>query len=97
MPLYPMDNFVCDVFLTWQNDGTAKVEIIELNPWFADTGALLFSWKSEEDRRILGGGGAAGGKTEFRYLTDVVADPYESLPLDWRSWFEKERKFNLSN
>lgn len=33
MRLYPMDNFVCDVFLTWPNDTSLpKVEIIELNP-----------------------------------------------------------------
>jgi hypothetical protein len=100
MARFPMENFVCDLFVTWrggdegENAIVERVEIIELNPWFADTGALLFDWKSEEDRRILRGE-AKRNEPEFRYLPDVVEDPYESLPLAWRNWFEKQRKFDL--
>ncbi len=94
MARFPMENFVCDVFVTWHGEQVERVEIIELNPWFADTGALLFSWKNEDDRRILRGD-VKRNEPEFRYLLGCVEDPYESLPLAWRTWFERERKFDL--
>lgn len=81
-----------DVVLLW-NDEKGKVpptvKLIEINPWFQDTGALLFSWKSEQDRQILRNG------FEFRILEAPVADPYESLPLEWREWFMEKRGFRI--
>lgn len=94
MPLYPMENFVCDLFLQFDggNSSIPKVEIVELNPFFNDTGALLFSWKSEQDRKILGGR-AGLTQPQFRYLMEPIDDPYECLPHEWREWFEKQRRF----
>jgi gluconate kinase len=59
--------------------------------FFNDTGALLFSWKSARDRDVLGGR-AGLTETQFRYLEQPVEDPYDCLPIDWRSWFEQQRK-----
>lgn len=61
----PYESCVCDLYLTW-NKEKANVQIVEFNPWFADTGALLFSWKSEKDRNIL-----ANGPFEFRFVSEI--------------------------
>ena len=86
----PFESAVVDVYLSMDNKQKATVKIVEFNPWFADTGALLFSWKSEKDRNIL-----ANGPFEFRVLEEIVEDPYESLPYAWRVWFENKRGFRL--
>ncbi len=89
-PLYPMENFICDVFLKWEEkDPLPQVEIIELNPFFNDTGALLFDWKNQRDRDILGG----REKMEFRFVEHVQDDPYDFLPFEWREWLKKQRRW----
>jgi hypothetical protein len=89
---FSFESFVCDVVLSWK-ESSPTVSIIEFNPWFNDTGALLFSWKSEADRSILGG----KAPFEFRVLEEVVANPYESIPYEFRRFFEQKRNIDLRN
>ena len=80
---FPFESFVCDVVIV----GNERAEIIEINPWIADTGALLFSWKDERDRAVL------GGKLpfEFRIREEMHDNPYSTIPYEFREFFERER------
>ena len=80
---FPFDSFVCDVVVLLN----AKVFIIEFNPWFNDTGALLFSWKSETDRAILRG----DEPMQFRVCTEMESHPYSCIPYEFREWFQEKR------
>jgi hypothetical protein len=66
------------------------IEIIELSAFSISTGACMFSWKQEEDKKIL-----EEGPFAFRVLEEAKKNPYECLPSRWQTWFEQERGFNL--
>jgi len=61
--------------------------IIELNPFFADTGACLFSWKSNVDRDII-----SKGPFEFRILEKPIDSSLEIFDQKWVSFIKNYRK-----
>jgi hypothetical protein len=63
-----------------------RVLIIELNPFFSDTGACLFSWKSANDRHII-----QNGPFELRVVKSPLSSPYLSLPAVWAQWMCQQR------
>ncbi len=85
LPIFPYKDAVIDFHVT-----DDFVEIIELSPFAFNTGACMFSWKSETDKAIL-----ENGPFELRILTEPKLNPYECLPSKWRQWFESERGFSL--
>jgi hypothetical protein len=87
LPILPYKDAVIDFHVTDE-----FVEIIELSPFAINTGACMFSWKSEADKAIL-----ENGPFELRILTEPKLNPYECLPSKWRQWFEAERGFSLRN
>jgi len=77
----PQKNYIID-FVVLDD----RVLIIELNPWFQDTSACIFSWREPADREIL-----HNGPFQIRVLEKPLEDPYSALALEWRSFTEKHR------
>jgi len=63
-----------------------NVMIIELNPFFNDTSACLFSWREAEDRKII-----QQGPLQIRVLESPIQDPLTALPSEWRRFTEDYR------
>lgn len=66
--------------------------VIELNPFFADTGACLFNWKSAADRKAI-----QSGPFEFRVRTTPQDDPYAHIPSLWADAFRQARGLTVVN
>jgi len=79
--LIPQELCVMDVLIL--PDGNIK--IIELNPFYNDTGACLFSWI--EEKELL-----RNGPLEIRVVTEAPEDCYINLDQQWRPFLEDFRK-----
>lgn len=77
IPLLSQANAVIDLGLRLETDGSFSAEVIELNPWFADTSACLFSWSRDRD--------LIDGKLplEFRIVSEPVANPLDGIAPCW--------------
>eukprot|EP01130_Rhizamoeba_saxonica_P014509 TRINITY_DN6350_c0_g1_i1.p1 TRINITY_DN6350_c0_g1~~TRINITY_DN6350_c0_g1_i1.p1 ORF type:complete len:231 (-),score=48.90 TRINITY_DN6350_c0_g1_i1:50-742(-) len=75
----PMDNAIVDFLV----DGD-QVLIIELNPFFADTGACLFDWYN--DRELL-----KNGPLQMRVETAPQKDPYLCATRGWKAYMKRYR------
>jgi len=78
----PHKNCVIDFFIT---DDTNY--IIELNPFFSDTGGCLFSWREKKDTMVIGG----QSPFEFRVLTKPTEQPLLCLPTEWIEFIDEYR------
>jgi hypothetical protein len=73
---------VVDLFVS-----DTKVYLIELNPFFGDTGACLFSWRESADNEIM-----KSGPFEFRILEKPMKFPLECFPFEWQTFIAENRK-----
>jgi len=61
-------------------------QIIEINPFFGDTGACLFSWRDQSDVGIL-----KNGPFQLRLREQQLEAPYTALPWEWGTWVMEYR------
>lgn len=80
--LIPHENYVID-FAIVNND---RVLIIELNPFFGDTGACLFSWREPKDVNIM-----KNGPFEFRVLEKPHDFPLDCFGSEWKDFIDSYR------
>jgi len=78
--IIPQELCVMDVLILPDDE----IKIIELNPFYNDTGACLFSWI--EDKDIL-----RNGPLEIRVVDKSPKEPYLDLDHKWRLFVEEYR------
>ena len=62
-----------------------RVMVIELNPYFTDTGACMFSWKNKSDTAIITG----EQPFQFRVLEHTVEYPLDCFNYTWRDFINE--------
>jgi len=94
----PYENAVVDILVhkfSLNDDNTSdnsdkrnklKAQIIEINPFFGDTGACLFSWREPSDVEIL-----KNGPFQLRLRENPIDQPYNALPWEWSMWMKDLR------
>jgi len=70
-----------DTMINLDKRNTLNAQIIEINPFFGDTGACLFSWREPSDVEIL-----KNGPFQLRIRENPLDQPYNALPWDWGTW-----------
>eukprot|EP00027_Filamoeba_sp_ATCC50430_P014116 CAMPEP_0168574356 /NCGR_PEP_ID=MMETSP0413-20121227/19032_1 /TAXON_ID=136452 /ORGANISM="Filamoeba nolandi, Strain NC-AS-23-1" /LENGTH=380 /DNA_ID=CAMNT_0008607683 /DNA_START=165 /DNA_END=1307 /DNA_ORIENTATION=- len=79
------NNNTNDSNLTFDDPSQWRVMIIELNPFFTDTGACMFSWKNPEDVAIIKG----EKPLQFRVLQQVVDCPLDCFHYKWKEFISE--------
>jgi len=75
----PFENAITDIIIL-----ESTIQIIEINPFFNDTSACMFSWK--DDAEVI-----QHGPLQFRIKESPLEDPYLALPWEWKKWLFEER------
>lgn len=85
LPLLPQANTVIDLATRSEKDGSYSAEVIELNPWFADTSACLFNWAA--DKELLYG----RLPLEMRIVEKPLSNPMDGIMPCWTEFRQKFR------
>eukprot|EP01084_Bolivina_argentea_P038210 70650_1 len=86
------DSFVVDFLYMDNGNENVKIYIIELNPFYAQTGAGLFSWK--KDRELF-----LNGPLEFRVRNEIDNKIETYFAPKWKKFldeYKEKRNVNMN-